>query len=352
MRRRTDECVRTALVYRLLVIGTVILFAGLERAGAASNLWVAATTMSQAPQLTAYASVQSSGLVTISAAEAGIISGFKLQPGQRVAAGQIVAELGGPQVEAATVQAETAVASSRAAERAAAISLASERDKLKQHLSTNQQIADAQGSLEAARAQAAAMQANLDRLTRSIVLRSPCAGVVQMVAAANGDLHTAGQAVVTVQPDDDVWLKAVFYGLAATDLTSVTSGSFKPAGEGAPVKVSVRGTLGVSQPDGGVPVALTAATSLMPGEFGTVTLKLPQRMVTMIPTDALILDNGRWWVMMHRADGDHAVAVEPGPAAGFNTVIRSGLRPGDEVVVVNAYLLNHRGIAALYQPSD
>jgi len=33
-------------------------------------------------------------------------------------------------------------------------------------------------------------------------------------------------------------------------------------------------------------------------------------------------------------------------------VVKSGVQPGDDVVVVNAYLLYHRGIAALYRPPD
>ena len=71
-----------------------------------------------------------------------------------------------------------------------------------------------------------------------------------------------------------------------------------------------------------------------------------------VPSGALILDKGRWWAVVHTPQGDHPVQVTPGPAHGDNTVIEAGLQPGDDVIVVDAYLLYHRGIAALFQPPD
>ncbi len=129
-------------------------------------------------------------------------------------------------------------------------------------------------------------------------------------------------------------------------------GMFTPGSGGAAVAVRVRGALGVAQADGGLPVALTPGSPLAPGAFGTVTLTLPEQTATMVPASALILDKGQWWVMLHTAQGDHPAAVVPGPAQGDDTVITSGLKPGEDVVVVDAYLLYQRGIAALYQPPD
>jgi multidrug efflux pump subunit AcrA (membrane-fusion protein) len=192
-------------------------------------------------------------------------------------------------------------------------------------------------------------RADLDMLREADRLRSPVAGVVQSVAVANGDWVAAGKIVATVQPETGSWLRAVIYG---DPLPAGTSGSFTPGNGGAPVRVTLRGALGMAQPDGGLPVALVPEHEVPPGASGTVTLDLPAQRVTLVPSAALILDKGRWWVMLHKNEGDQPVQVTPGPAHGYDTVIRSGLRAGQDVVVTNAYLLYHRGVAAVYRPPD
>ena len=72
----------------------------------------------------------------------------------------------------------------------------------------------------------------------------------------------------------------------------------------------------------------------------------------MIPTRALILDRGEWWVLLHTDRGNHPQAVVPGPARGWRTFIKRGLQPGAQVVVENAYLEFHSGISRHYQPPD
>jgi multidrug efflux pump subunit AcrA (membrane-fusion protein) len=338
------------LVRRILLGNVLAVFlGGAGQASTASENWIAATTAMQTPQLSAFASAQSSGLITIAASEPGIIAGFSVLPGETVAAGQVIARLGGPQITTAVIQAKAALAGATAAQRAAETSLTVERGKLQQHLSTYQLVAQAQSALAAAIAQTTTAQANVRMLEQAITLSSPLAGVVQSVAAANGDILATGQEVATIQPSTGNWLKAVFYG---TTVTPGASGVFTPGNGGKPIAVNVRGALGVSRPDGGMPVALTAAQAIAPGAFGTVTLDLPAQRVTLVPSEALILDKGQWWVMLHTPQGDHPVQVTPGPAEGYDTVIKSGVNPGDDVVVVNAYLLYHRGIAAVYQPSD
>jgi hypothetical protein len=56
--------------------------------------------------------------------------------------------------------------------------------------------------------------------------------------------------------------------------------------------------------------------------------------------------------MLHGAQGDHAAPVVPGTTQGPETPILSGLKAGDQVIVQDAALLYHRGIAGLYQPPD
>ena len=345
---------RAAAACRVVVGGAIMggFAIGVVASGQASKAvvnWVAASTDTVSPQVSAFATVQSSGLATIAPSRAGTAMGLIVLPGDTVAAGQVIAYLGGPVIAADTAEAQAALTAAMAAQRTAAALLAIERQKMEQRLSTRQIIAQADSALAAAVAQTATASAHVAQMHESVVLHSPVAGIVQGVVVANGDVLTAGQAVATVQPAAGNWLKAVFYG----PMPPVgTDGAFAPGSGGAPVKVSLRGVFGVAQPDGGVPVALTADGDLIPGGSGTVTLDLPARPVTLVPSGALILDKGQWWAMVHTPQGDHPVQVTPGPARGDNTVIEAGLQPGDDVVVVDAYLLYHRGIAALYQPPD
>ena len=76
------------------------------------------------------------------------------------------------------------------------------------------------------------------------------------------------------------------------------------------------------------------------------------RSLVAVPTRALILDQGQWWVLVHTANGNQPRLVTPGPARGWQTFIERGLEPGAEVVVENAYLEFHSGISKNYQPPD
>lgn len=345
---------KAVTAFRIVFRGAIVVaFAiGIASPGHAADSpvsWVVATTAMVSPQVFAFATVQSRGLATIAPSRAGNVAGLAILPGDTVAAGQVIAQLGGPAIVAEMAEAQGALTSAMAAQRAAAALVAIERQKLEQRMSTRQVVAQADSALAVAVAQTAAASAHVVQLRESVALHSPVAGVIQVVGVSNGDFLGAGAMVATVQPAAGSWLKAVFYGTMAP---VGTDGVFTPGAGGAPVKVSLRGVFGTAQPDGGVPVALDADGDLVPGEFGTVALGLPAHQVTVVPSGALIMDKGRWWAMVHTPEGDHPVQVTPGPAQGDNTVIEAGLQTGDDVVVVDAYLLYHRGIAALYQPPD
>ena len=348
-----DKTLKPRRLYSAVLCAVLAAFAGgAALAAPASVNWVAAQSAPQTPEISAFASEQPGGVFTVTSVQPGVVSGLAVLPGQGVAPGQVIARLGGPQVAAALAQAQGALVDATAARDAAAISLAAEQQKLQQHLSTRQLVAQARAALAIATARRATAAADLTALRHAVVLRSPLAGVVQSVPAVSGGFLAAGQVAATIQPAAGNWLRAVFYNAAAADIAPGATGMFTPGSGGAPVPVRVRGALGTAQADGGQPVALTPGSSLAPGVFGTVTLTLPARMAAMVPSSALILDKGQWWVMRHTAQGDRPVRVVPGPAQGDDTVIKSGVQPGWDVVVVNAYLLYHRGIAALYQPPD
>lgn len=290
----------------------------------------------QSPLLSGFASVQSGIPITITALQAGILTSLSVVPGESVRPGQAIGQLGGPQIAAA-------LATAQGANNAAEAALAAERGKFADHLSTKAAVA-------VASAAASSAHANLAALRAAASLYSPVAGQVRSLVAGPGAPLQSGQAVAVVQPAAGAWVRAVLYGPQAATLSPGMAARFVPASGAPAVPVTLRGMQG-GLPDGGVVLAFSGM-GLQPGEAGTLSLSLPPRPVLLVPSEALVMDNGRWWVMLHDAKGAHAVQVVPGAAEGAQTPILSGLTAGDQVIVQDAALLYHRGIAAQYQPPD
>ena len=310
----------------------------------------AATLTVQAQPVTenfrAYGQIQPVAVTQVSAVEAGVVSRLVL-PGERVTAGEVLAVLGGAQAQGLLAERHSAL-------RAASVQLAADRRKLTLQLVTRQTVATDEAAYEAARGQ---LQVALETLT----LRAPADGQVIGVDAANGSQVAAGQRILTLQTSQP-WLQATYYGADALAIRPGMTGQFQPAsGDAIPVRVrTVSQGLGA---DGGEQVGLfpvlppqhestALAQSWRSGQWGTVTLLGASRPMIAVPTRAVILDRARWWVLVRTPQGDRQQQVVPGPTSGWTTYISQGLSPGEQVVVENAYLEFHRGIAQRYAPPD
>lgn len=310
----------------------------------------------------AFAQVQPVALLPVRAVEGGIVAAMKVVPGSHVAVGQALATLTGPEVQSLLVKRKSAVRSTRAVLTAAKQSLAIEHKQLSARLSTRQAVAAAQRATATAKAAFETARAQLWATQQMSTLHAPSAGIVLSVSAANGERITAGQVVLTVQTSGSLWLKADFYGKDADSIRIGMKGQFQPAAGGAPVAVTVASVSAALGLDGGESVGLIAAEStvrgektLSPwsnGERGIVTVEGATRSMIAVPTRALILDRGRWWVLVRTTQGERRQAVVPGPARGWLTFIEKGLEPEQQVVVQNAYLEFHRGISQHYTPPD
>ena len=313
-----------------------LLLAAFAVTGAAPPGWVTVHATQQAPVLSGFAAVQPGTDVTINVLQPGILTSFSVAQGESVKPGQLIGHLGGPEIAAALVEAQ-------GASNAANATLAAELSKFADHLSTQAAVAQASANAQAAIAKLTALQA-------ATLLQSPVAGQIQSLAAGPGAALLPGQAVAVVQPDSGAWVRTVLYGPQATTLVPGTAARFIPA-DGQPAEsVTLRGVLN-KQADGGLVLAFSGL-ALQQNEAGTLSLALPPRQVLLVPSEALVLDDGRWWVMLHDSKGDRAVQVVPGEVQGAHTPILSGLAAGDQVIVQDAALLYHRGIAALYQPPN
>jgi RND family efflux transporter MFP subunit len=297
--------------------------------------------------LRAYGEVRPIAVTRIRAVEPGVVQRLVL-PGERVKAGQVLAVLGGP-------QAQSLLAQRRGALRAASIQLAADRRKLTAQLVTRQTLAADEAAYAAARGE-------LQVAVQTLTVRAPAGGQVLAVHAADGEQVAVGQPILTLQTSRP-WLIATFYGARALEIVPGMRGRFQPV-SGAAIRVRVKtvsqalgpgggeqvGLLPVSQDPRGAAAAPSAAWRS--GQWGTVTLNGPTRPLVAVPTRALILDRARWWVLVRTPGGDRRQQVVPGPTRGWTTYIVKGLRPGERVVVENAFLEFHRGISKRYTPPD
>ncbi len=306
-------------------------------------------------QFEAYAQVEPIATLPIRASEAGQIIKLEIVPGAAVQSGQKLAELGGPEIEALIAQNEAAASSARTNLLSAQKSLAIEQRQLASRLVTQQMVLEAESATAHAQSAFDTAQAQLHTLRQTITLTAPADGTVLAVNAAEGQRVGAGETILTMEPVDELWLKASYYGPDVAAIQVGMTGQFSSSSGGPPIPVKVATTFGALNPDGGESVGLLAdipAPGWLNNEAGTVTLNGAARSLVVVPTRALILYQGQWWVLVHTDHGDRHQAVKPGPARGWQTFIESGLKPGDQVVAENAYLEFHRDISENYQPPD
>lgn len=307
--------------------------------------------------LHAYGQVAPMTVVRVRVAAPGTLAGLRALPGRRVTEGEALGRLGGPRMQTLRVDRAQALRSAEAREHAAGRLLRGLQRRREAQLATRQAVDAAQRDLTAARAAVRIAKAQLQELRALEVLRAPTAGTVLAVQAANGEEVEPGETIMTLQPAGRLWIRATYDGADAAALHVGMRGRFAPAGGGDAMPVEVASMFAAMANDGGVQVGLVPQHAPLPpwwinGQWGSLTLDGPARRMVMVPTQALVLDDGRWWVLVHTPKGDMPRRVVPGPAHGWLTAVASGLQPGDDVVVTDAYLEFHRGIARAYTPPD
>lgn len=307
-----------------------------------------------AVQYQAYGRVQPIAVLPVTAGQAGVVTGLRVVPGSPVTAGEILATLTGPEIQSLLVGREGALRSATTALASSRRALATEREKLTAHLTTRVAVGAAESALATATADFQTARAQLADARAKSTLRAPSAGRVVALDATDGERVAADQTIMTLQIGGRLWLMASFYGADAASIRLGMSGVFEPATGGAPLSVKVAAVGATIGPDGGDEVGLVSrdAGSWLNGEWGAVTIEGGTRSMIPVPTEALILDQARWWVLVHTLQGDRAQPVVPGPTRGWQTFIQGGLEPGQQVVVQNAYLEYHSGISASYTPPE
>lgn len=288
----------------------------------------------------AYAQVEPRTTLTIKAATSGEIVTLSVTPGQHIRAGEPVAKLVGPEYQAA-------LSTARSQFRAAQMALRTAKHN----------YPDFSSALDVENARAALQQAHaaLTRIQAAGEVRAPLAGTVLSLNASPGERVSPGTPLLNLLPDHNLWLRTTLFGLEAQRLRPGMAGKFYPLEGGAAIPVRVSAIIPPLTPGGGLGIAClaTVAAAWQDGEVGTVIVTAgPARQMPVVPTAALILDQGKWWVLIANAHGLHRQRVEIGSSAGEWTFIPQGLRAGEQVVALNAYLLFHADISQHYAPPD
>ncbi len=295
-----------------------------------------------------YAQIVPIGTLTVHALLDGTLKDFRLVPGEAVRAGQLLARVAGP----GFARARAAVTRARAERTLERRRLASVR-RTYPALSSRNELDAARARVTDARARLAAAEARLKFLESGAEVRAPRAGVVLETFAVDGEQVARGAPLLRLQARGGLWAKGVFYGSGARALHPGMRGRFEPADGGAPFAVTVRSVLDPLRPDGGRAVGCVPdgrPSAWVSGAAGTLVLEGPVRTWRLVPTQALIMDAGRWWVLVQQGGGGtHRVAVTPGPREGTWTAVRGPLETGDEVVVKDAYRRFHRDFSHRFQ---
>lgn len=326
-------------------------------ADAIANDFITVHAQTVAHSLRAYGQVEPTAVIQVRAVNPGTLSGLRVVPGSAVAKGEVLARIGGPRMGSLLTARAQTLRSARSREEAAGRALGIAQHQLAVQLATRQAVDAAQSELAAAHAAAQTADARLREARDLQTVRAPAAGTVIEVQAADGEQTTAGQTLLTLQPAGKLWIRAAYYGADAALLHVGMTGRFRPSGDGEALPVRIVAISSSLAADGGLGVGLVPTSPALPrwwasGQWGTLALVGPSRSMVEVPTQALILDRGRWWVLVHTDQGNKPQEVVPGPAHGWLTAIASGLQPGQQVVVTDAFLQYYRGIARSYTAPD
>lgn len=303
--------------------------------------------------LSAPARVQAASNIVLNASTIGTVSGLGVLPGDAVRQGQVIARLTGPSVLAETARLAAEQTSAQIRADAATQAAAIEEQKLGDQLSTRDAVIRARADRDTARQQRSAAQAASRTYANLLSVTAPQSGTVTAVSAADGQVASAGQALVTIAPSNGLYVVASFYGADAAPVTAGMNGTFVPEGSAAPLHVVVQRTSPSATTPGQTDAWLKPSDghALPAGAVGALSLVASTERLA-VPTSALVLDRGQWWVLIHDPQGEHRRQVVPGSSDNGWTTIQQGLVANERVVTQDTYLLFHRDFAKRYQQAD
>lgn len=182
----------------------------------------------------------------------------------------------------------------------------------------------------------------------SLAIKAPFAGIVIEKSAALGEYAEAYKPFFTIADLSSVWIETNLY---ERDLGRVTVGVTATITVAGYPKEHLTGKLTYvsNMLDGETHTAKARIEvanlegKLKPGMFANVTIDTTtRRPVLSVPETAIVLLQGQMTAFVQKGAGFEPRPVETGERINDQIVVKSGLMPGDEVVVEGAYALKSR----------
>lgn len=267
------------------------------------------------------------GQYTLSSPVEAIVSAIEAPIGSNVSRGQIVVRL--------TPSPGARLELANAAATAAAADLAFARAK---RLRADGLVSDAEvESARAAKASADATAVSLAGRNRSLTLRSPDTGFVEVIGASPGQLVAPGTPVVTIAKDGDITARFGIDPALARRVPANSTITITAAGGGPPITltvVSVDSTVDAQTKLASLYVRIPNESEIGAGESlrGSILLGSDAAALT-IPYAALLDDGGQPYVFVVQKGTARRVDVTVGPRMGDRISVTKGLIARQQIAV-------------------
>jgi cobalt-zinc-cadmium efflux system membrane fusion protein len=282
---------------------------------------------------------------------AGRVMHLQVQLGERVTAGQPLVMLESPDLaqayadyDRAKVQVELTLKSRDRQRALHKIGGAAEKDQ--QQAETDYATAVAELRRSEARLKQIGVEADTKSQARDVTVAAPMAGSIIDLQVAPGEYwNDPTQPLMTIADLNTVWVTA---SVPEADTMLVAKGQpvevVLPAYPGEVLKGNVLFVSDVVDTDTRrtkVRIAFAnPGTRLRPGMFANVTFFAPAQEVAMVPTSALVLKDDLTQVFVETAPWTfQARTVDLGFQQGDQVALKSGVKPGERVVVTGGVLL-------------
>ena len=359
-RARTGGAGRWFRAFVLLALGTGAGWA-LARRGAASTPAAPRAETAAVERRDVDASVLATGVVrpavgaqvAVGSRASGILKRLHVTVGDRVRAGDLLAELDAAEVETRVAQAEAALANAAAEREFAAREHERVRELVSREMSPATELSAARRALEVATAREREASAALSAARVQLEftrIRAPIAGVVGTVSTQEGETVAASFAAPTFLTIVDLARLQVWAYVDETDVGRIAVGQRATFTVDAWPDARFRGRVVAVRPTAElrdnvvnyvtlieIDPASTAGHQLRPEMTATVNVALDGRRDALsVPNGALRRDGEGSYVLVQSATGADRRAVRLGFRGSAFTEVLDGARQGDRVVLGSA----------------
>jgi cobalt-zinc-cadmium efflux system membrane fusion protein len=315
---------------------------------------IAAQTQQVVPKLVLPGLVESNPARTAAVLPAlgGRVLELKVGLGERVVRGQLLAVIDSADLSQAYDDNDKAADAFRLAEKA----LGRQKEQSKIGTVSDQDLDQAKSNYAQAQAEYLRTQAHLKTLrvpadatpaSRRLSVLAPVAGSITALAVTPGTvINDPTQSIMTIADLSTVWVTAMVPEKDVRDVAKNQDAEVSlVAYPGRVLRGKVLFVSDVIEPDSRrnkVRIAFANADySLKPNMFATVTMLAAEQSRIVLPAAALLMNNDRTTVFVAVAPWTFERRnVDPELEQGNSVAIRSGINPGDQVVVKGGILLN------------